>query len=251
MNFGILSNQSRLPSRQLPQKEAVSRWDPWGRDCALCGASDGNRLVCRPCEAGLARAGHACGRCALPLPAPAARCGQCLRRPPPFDAAAAAFAYAFPTDRLLHRFKFAGDLAMGRWLAFALLDAVRSQPAPDLVIPTPLSRARLRGRGFNQAGEIAKVLAAALNIPVAVAGLTRRREDSPQTALDARERRRNLRGAFHCGLALHGLAVALVDDVMTTGATAHEAARALRAAGAARVSVWVVARTPWGAGGRR
>jgi ComF family protein len=244
MNFDMLSIWRRPPPRQVLKKEAGRSWAVVGQDCVLCGAGDEGRLVCRRCDASLARWPHACARCALPLAAPAGHCGQCLRRPPAFDAATAAFAYGFPVDRLLQRFKFAGDLAMGRWLAHALLDATRAQAAPRLIVPAPLSRSRLRERGFNQAGEIARVLARGLDIPMAVAGLSRVREDPPQTSLDARARRRNLRGAFHCELALDGWHVALVDDVMTTGATAHEAARALRAAGAARVSAWVVARTP-------
>src|SRR5262245_29767197 len=150
MNLSSLSNRWPGSLRQLMKKEAGACRTVLGQDCALCGARDGDRLVCRHCEAALVRTPHACRRCALPLAPPADQCGQCLRRPPPFDASTAAFAYTFPTDRLLHRFKFTGDLAVGRWLALSLLEAVRPQRAPDLIVPTPLSRTRLRERGFNQ-----------------------------------------------------------------------------------------------------
>ena len=107
-----------------------------------------------------------------------------------------------------------------------------------------MGAARLCERGFNQAAELAKIIGAELQIAVALSALRRLREADSQTRLGARARHANLRGAFVCDRSLAGLHVAVVDDVMTTGATATEMARALRGAGAARVSVWVVARTP-------
>jgi ComF family protein len=171
-------------------------------------------------------------------------CGACLRRPPPFDAAVAAFEYRFPVDRLVRRFKFAGDLAAGRWLAGRLAAVVAAQP--DLIVVPPLTPARLRERGFNQALEIARVVGAATGARVGARVLEKVRDTAPQPGLGGRARRRNLRGAFRAARPVAGSHVAIVDDVMTTGATVAELASVLKEAGARRVDVWVVARTPPG-----
>jgi len=212
------------------------------QDCALCAVRSAE-LICPDCVAALPAPLASCVRCALPLAVPGV-CGHCLAEPPRFDEAIAAFDYRFPIDRLVLRFKYAGDLALGRWLAVALTERVRSEARPDLVVAPPSTRERLRSRGFNPALEIAKAVAQALGVRCAIAGLERTRETAPQPGLGRRERERNLEGAIGCSLALDGLHVALVDDVMTTGATANAAARVIRARGAARVSAWVVARTP-------
>lgn len=156
----------------------------------------------------------------------------------------AAFSYRFPLDRLVQRFKFGGDLAVGRWLGLRLADRVRAEPLPDLLLPPPLSESRLRARGFNQALELAKVVGSELGVAVAYRGVTRSRDTSPQPGLSRGARQENLRDAFRCRLDLGGRPVAIVDDVLTTGATAGAFARVLRAAGARSVVVWVVARTP-------
>jgi ComF family protein len=167
-----------------------------------------------------------------------------LRGPLAFDDAVACFDYRFPVDRLIHRFKFAGDLAVGRWLALRLAAALEGATAPDLLVAPPLTMASLRARGFNQALEVAKVVGRACSARVEVAGLAKVRATPPQPALGGRARRNNLRGAFRCDLALRGEHVAIIDDVITTGATADAMARALKAAGAGRVSAWAIARTP-------
>jgi ComF family protein len=147
-------------------------------------------------------------------------------------------------DRLVRRFKFAGDLALGRWLGEAVAIAARDEPRPSLLVVPASTRERLRQRGFNPALEIAKATARILDIECARGALERTRETQPQPGLGRRERRRNLEGAFACERDLRGMHVAIVDDVMTTGATIDAAASALRRAGAARVSAWVAARTP-------
>lgn len=198
-------------------KNSAATW--LGQDCALCGAVGTPGLVCSACEQ------------SLPRPA---RPGRAL----------APFEYRFPVDRLVQRFKFAGDLAIGRWLALRLAERVQVEPAPDLVVAPPLTPARLRKRGFNQALEIAKVVAQESRVHCAIGGIVRVRETPPQHGLGRRARRRNLQGAFRCDLLLAGLRVAIVDDVVTTGATAAALARALKGAGAARVDIWAVACTP-------
>lgn len=211
--------------------------------CLVCGqAGHRGADLCRECTAALPWNACACPGCGLPLPAPAPACGRCLRRAPPFAAVVAAFAYRFPVDRLLPRLKFHGDLAAGRILGAGLLAAVRHAERPQALIPVPLHRGRLRERGYNQALELARPLARALELPLLPAALRRRRGTAAQTELSAGARRRNVRGAFAAGDQPLPAHVALIDDVMTTGATVAECARVLRRAGAARVDVWVAAR---------
>ena len=215
------------------------------QDCALCGAPSGDSLLCGPCDASLPAMGHACLRCALPLPHAKILCGRCLgKRNPAVDDSIAAFEYRFPLDRLVLRFKFAADLAVGRALASRLAARVAGADRPRRLVVPPLSAQRLRSRGFNQALEIAKVVARRLDIACEPRAIVRVRETETQRGLDRRRRLANLRGAFACARRFEGEHVAVVDDVVTTGATAETLARVLKEAGAARVSVWAVARTP-------
>jgi ComF family protein len=211
--------------------------------CVLCKAPSGDALVCDGCSSDMPRIADACPRCALPSQDNLA-CGACLAKPPPFDTAIAAWRYAFPADRLLQAFKYAGTLALAEPFAAAVAESLRMRNAvmPDCVIAMPLSQRRQRERGFNHAHEIARRLSSHVDVPLANA-LWRTRDAPPQAGLTLRERMRNVRDAFDAGTSVAGLAVAIVDDVMTTGATIGAAARALRRAGAVRIDAWVVART--------
>ncbi|MEW9625371.1 ComF family protein [Rhodanobacter geophilus] len=214
--------------------------------CLLCAApgADGTDL-CAACAAELPRNRSCCARCALPLPVPAVLCGECQRHAPPWQAAWAPFRYGWPLDRLESRFKFGRDLAAGRALATLWQREPMPLPQPALLLPVPLHRARLRGRGYNQALELAKPLARHFGVPLRHDVLQRQRGTAAQTELDAVARRRNVRGAFtvRAGVALPAH-VAILDDVMTTGATLAECARVLKRAGVARVDVWALARAP-------
>jgi len=201
--------------------------------------------LCAGCAAELPRNRSCCARCALPLATPAALCGECQRRAPPWSAAWAPFRYAWPLDRLESRYKFGRDLAAGRVLSALWQAEPRAVALPELILPVPLHRGRLRQRGYNQALELAKPLAKTFGIPLRCDLLQRRRATSAQTELDAASRRRNLRGAFalRAGTVLPAH-VAILDDVMTTGTTLAECARVLKRAGAQRVDVWALARAP-------
>jgi ComF family protein len=216
--------------------------------CLLCGSRGvDDRDLCGGCAADLALNQPACPRCALPLARPAPLCAACIKASPPFAAAWAPFRYGHPLDLLEARFKFRADLAAGRVLADLLVERARfDAPAlPDAIAPVPLHRARLRGRGYNQSLELARPLAHALGVPLHHDLLRRTRPTDPQSALDARARRRNVRGAFALADGVEPPAhVALFDDVMTTGATLREAALTLRRAGVARVDAWALARAP-------
>jgi len=157
----------------------------------------------------------------------------------------AAFVYRAPLDRLLPRAKFHGDLAGLRLISTLMVERLVDADRPDALVPVPLHRGRLRRRGYDQALELARPLARRLDLPLRDDVLRRVRATAAQSRLDAGARRRNLRGAFavHAAVPLP-VHVALVDDVMTTGATARSATTALLRAGVRRVDVWVCARVP-------
>lgn len=210
----------------------------FGGVCFLCrGAA--RELICAACDADLPRLSPTrCPRCALESPR-GETCGRCLSEAPHYDATVAALAYAFPADALVHALKFRGELALAGLLGAMLCQRISSHEI-DCVVPVPLSESRLRERGYNHAVEIARHVAQA---KLDLALCMRSRDTPPQMELPYAERRRNVRGAFRCTRALAGQSIAVVDDVMTTGATLNEVAAVLKGAGATRVVNWVVART--------
>jgi len=220
----------------------------FGGTCLLCrGAAESARnesLLCAACDRDLPRlaAGELCPRCALPSPEGAV-CGACLATPPQFDATVAALAYRFPTDVLIQALKFRDALAFAALLGRELAQRAAAAARVDAVLPVPLSAARLRERGYNQSMEIARAVARTSGLKLQPWLCERSRDTPAQVDLPAADRVRNVRGAFRCPRPLDGIVVAVVDDVMTTGATLDEIARALKRAGASRVVNWVAART--------
>ena len=217
--------------------------------CAICHGWGDDRVcaACRRCHAApVAR----CERCALQVPDTIAVCGACLREPPPYDSALAALAYAHPWDRLIAPFKFHAALDLAPALARCLVDAwtQRQLPHPGLLLPVPLSAQRQRERGYNQSWEIARRLGRMLACPADARLLLRIKDTPHQLALPIERRAANVRGAFAIEptrrAELRGRKVTLVDDVLTTGATAAEVTGVLRQAGASEVHLWVLARTP-------
>jgi len=211
----------------------------FGGSCFLCRGAAPD-VLCAACDADLPRlSAPLCPRCALASPG-GALCGRCLAEPPHYDATVAALAYAFPADVLIHALKFRGELALAPLFAGILSQTISRSERIDLVVPVPLSAQRLRGRGYNQSAEIARRLAQ--RAPLELFLCERSRDTAAQTDLPWSERQRNVRGAFRCARSISGT-VAVVDDVMTTGATLNEIALVLKRAGAGRVVNWVVART--------
>ena len=229
--------RARLPSIQRLHELLLEVLAP-GR-CAFCAAP--GACVCQRCMALLPSLVTACRRCALPL-AGAAVCGRCQADPPAFSGASAAFRYEFPVDTAIKAFKFRRQLYYVPAFVQLLAPLLRERHAHcDGLVPVPLHRWRQARRGFNQATELARGLAAETGIPLA-ANLRRVRATAPQSGLSAGQRRSNLRGAFAIAGGLEYRRPLIVDDVITTGHTCDQLARVLLAAGAQSVEVLAVAR---------
>ncbi|MEQ1533338.1 MAG: ComF family protein [Sideroxydans sp.] len=211
--------------------------------CLLCGGMSRDGLCCASCNAELPRHNQPhCPRCALPTPH-AEVCGRCLKHPPHFERTLAAFSYSFPVNQLIKALKFHEELILVNFLADELAKRVVQQP--DFLLALPLHPLRLRARGFNQSQLLAQRISTKLAIPLLTPGCLRIRDTAPQSSLPWKERDKNMRHAFSLAPQINvaGKHIAIVDDVMTTGASVGELAATLKQAGAKEVSVWVVART--------
>lgn len=200
-------------------------------------------LWCAACDSALPYldAAH-CPTCALPAPA-GEMCGQCLKHPPLFASATAVFGYAFPLDKLIQAMKYGERLALAYAFAGKLARRIDKDNLPDCIIPMPLHPAKLRERGFNQSQLLAAKAARELGLELLPHACRRMRDTPPQSALPWKERKKNVRDAFRCDTDLTGKHVALVDDVLTSGASLNALAEAVQKCGAAEISAWVVART--------
>jgi len=209
--------------------------------CLLCSALSPNRAWCDACDAALPyfNAPH-CPVCALPT-WDGATCGHCLQKPPHFKRTVAAYAYAFPLDKLVLALKYGDKFYLANSLGDRL--AQRVTVRPDCLVAMPLHPLRLRERGFNQSLQLARRIGQQLDLPVLPYACQRVRNTPSQSTLPWKERNKNMRKAFSCTAEVAGKHIAVVDDVMTTGATLNELTLALLNAGASEVSVWVVART--------
>lgn len=209
--------------------------------------------LCPACEAELALVRNPCPQCAAPRSAPAVAshgapstaCEHCTTHgSPPYARAFAPFEYAWPLADLVRGFKYGRQLPYGRVLGELLAEQLlaRGPPWPDVLVPVPLHPKRERQRGYNQAWEIARIVGSRLRVPVDPRACARVRDTPPQASLDAKARAANLRGAFAVPRPLGARHVALVDDVLTTGATLAEVTLALNGAGVECVDAWTVAR---------
>src|SRR5688572_1195811 len=207
-------------------RKAAAAFTQWvfGGTCLLCRGGAGQGLLCAACDADLPRLdGALCPRCAIPSTA-GAICGRCLSNPPRFDATVAALEYRFPADVLVHALKFRGELALAALLARLLEARIARDPPVHFILPVPLAARRLRERGYNQALEIARHLTHATGARLALDACERTRDTPAQTGLPWAESTANLRGDFRAPRSLDGATIAVLDDVMTTGAPLAEIA---------------------------
>lgn len=211
--------------------------------CTWCGGRPAPEGACTACRESLPWNRPACPACARPGPTEA-RCPACVGSSSPWDAAWTAFVLEAPIQGLVHGLKYHDRFDHGRLLGALMGEALarRPRPLPDVVLPVPLHWRRLMRRGYNQAAVLAAAIARVVPLPIEVACAQRVRETADQIGMDAAARKRNVAGAFEMRRDLSGLRVALLDDVMTTGATLGALAEAARAAGAAEIEVWAAAR---------
>jgi ComF family protein len=229
----------------------------WPPRCVLCRGPGQLPAydLCADCEDELPAISEGCAHCGLPRTGTpstdgTAGCDHCRALDLPYSRCLAPWAYEFPVTQLVQALKYEGALAharvLGTRIANAAAPALAALPchdAPPLIVPMPLHPSRLVERGFNQSREIARVVARRLDLRLAESALRRTRATVPQVGLARHERAGNLRGAFAAeSQDVAGRAVILLDDVVTTGSTAAEAARALLAAQAISVQVWAAAR---------
>lgn len=212
--------------------------------CILCTAASGTSGLCAACYADLpwlSPTTH-CPVCALAT-LQGEVCGECLRNPPAFYQTTAALPYRWPIDQLVQALKYQSDIALARPLGSWLGHAVVESEKPDCLIAMPLHTQRQQERGFNQSVLLARQVHTITGIPLRLDIAQRCRYTQPQAQLPWRDRHKLIRGAFAVDQDLTGLHIAIVDDVMTTGASLNELARTLVSAGARRVDCWVLART--------
>ncbi len=214
-------------------------------ECLLCGDTAAAGLsICNPCQHELPRIIYACPTCAQPLPA-SYPCPKCQQQPPPIHRCIAAFHYQGAIRRIIHQLKYHQDLAAAELLGKLMAKSLESHPQealPQCLVPVPLHPKRLRQRGYNQVVEMGRPIAREFGLPLELGLVHRTRPTESQQTLSAVARRRNVHGAFEAVYKPRYEHIALLDDVMTTGATANELAHCLRKAGVPHIELWVCAR---------
>jgi ComF family protein len=221
------------------------------QSCLLCASHNGGKLgLCEACLHDLPwHDGPHCPQCGLL--SNGLLCGNCLNATPSFDATQALFTYDYPLNRLLQHYKYQASLQLANTFAALWLDKQSSTISNaqdekyviDLIIPMPMHNERLKQRGFNQALEIARLISKHTQIKLDYTSCQRTKLTPPQASLPLKERIKNIHGVFQCNKNMQGLNIAMVDDVMTTGASLNELAKTLKQAGATHVECWVIART--------
>ncbi len=202
--------------------------------------------LCASCQQALPwRRADYCQRCGITLESKASLCGQCLKKPPYFDQLLAAFDYQGLISTLIQQFKFQQNLAAGNTLSHLLAQYLQQQAIqlPQAILAVPMHHYRLWSRGFNQAQLIVDGLSQLLACPHTKKLCRRTRHTQAQVSLGARERRQNLKAAFHVRKNAYQH-IALVDDVTTTGATINNISKALKHSGIKRVDIWCLAKAP-------
>ncbi len=215
--------------------------------CILCGNPGfACKDICLPCFNNLSKNNYCCYRCAEIFPTAQTQpqlCGQCIRHSPAFDESHAPFIYQHSIRYLVSQLKFNRQYKNARLLGSLLADHLeKTAELPELIIPMPLHRRRFQQRGFNQCTEIAQIVSKQLAIPIDKKSCIRQYDTAHQINLNAKQRQRNIKNAFLLIQPLKVSHVAILDDVMTTGATVNELARVLKKSSVDRVDIWVCAR---------
>jgi len=216
-------------------------------NCVLCGSSTREKIsLCLACQDDLPRIEGACTKCGIPVVSNESMCGKCLHEPPIVDYTFSMYHYESPVDSLITQLKFKQQLSSAAILGVLMEKLLRKDlvinGCPDVILPVPLHKGRLSQRGFNQSLEISKPISDGLNIPIDYLLARRIKSTKSQMDLRANERKRNIKGCFQVRLMPAYQHVVLVDDVVTTGSTTNELAKALKKSGVEKVGVWAVAR---------
>ena len=214
--------------------------------CILCGFPGAkDRDLCDACAGDIIINSSACKSCAIPLPVSADQqlCGQCLQKPPLYDSAWSPFVYAQPLEWMIQQIKFNSRLSYTRVLSDLMMSRLPvMETRPDCIIAVPLHARRLTQRGFNQSLEIIRPLASHLNIPVDNKSCRRKKHTLPQSGMDAKQRRKNIKGVFEFENKKDYQHIMLFDDVITTGSTVNELSRLIKRQGVKRIDVWSLLR---------
>lgn len=214
--------------------------------CPLC-LSPCDNYLCISCSQNLPQVAVGCEVCGLPLKDADSICGDCLRYPKAYTQTACPLLYRHPVKHLLQQFKDSRPTIVAKALLPPLIlhldRRYREQPWPEILIPIPMHWSKLLSRGFNQAQVLSQLLSQQTGIPTQTV-LQKPLRLQNQKTLQRNERFRNLKLAFVCSTSLAGRRVAVIDDIITTCATAMAAAEALQRAGARQVDIWALARTP-------
>lgn len=240
----ILVNKCQAISTYLGQTLGARR-------CPVCHAKTRSRLGCCPgCWLDLPWNANHCQICAIPITSESPICGGCLTRPPSFDRCVSPILYQFPVRQLVTEWKFKGKRHLTYPLSSLLIEHLRKdqlekpRPSPSVLVPVPMHLNKRKHRLFDHTELLSKQISKALNIPINNKLVKKVRETPPQSSLNKVDRLNNLRGSFVASELANLKRVAVIDDVLTTGATAELLAKLLKQAGAEFVEIWCIARTP-------
>ena len=214
--------------------------------CILCGqTADLPVELCTPCKKSLLNRSKSCPRCGLEFSFEEKTCSKCLIRPPVFDHCESVLGYTLEAGQLIRQLKYNQKTSVAHVMSYLMAEHLQAhlEVLPEVIIPMPIHRNRLYRRGFNQTMEIAKYLGLILDIPVDYKCCQRTKQIESQTGLGISERRNNVRGVFRMLREVNYKHVAILDDVVTTGATAEELTRVLKMSGVKNVEVWCCVRT--------